>query len=108
MSLVQCTMGRLARFLGVRDDQVEEVVRDERHAKLTLSRRGLFTGGAAMAASTAFGFARPDLRPAEVDPSVHQVEAWSAHGALLVGLTAYLAIGVGIGIAGSDAQAATP
>lgn len=56
MSIVRGTLDALARALGVRGDQAEEVLRSERSARARLSRRQLFAGAGAIAAGTAFGF----------------------------------------------------
>lgn len=61
----------LARMLGVRDDQTEDALADERRAReaVKLSRRGFFAAGAVMAAAPlvptrAYGFIfRPALSP---------------------------------------------
>ena len=52
------TLRQLARLLRVRDDQVEEVVRDEACARAALSRRGLFVGVGALAVGRAFSLGR--------------------------------------------------
>lgn len=61
----------LASMLGVRDDQTEDALADERRAReaVKLSRRGFFAAGAVMAAAPlvptrAYGFIfRPAVNP---------------------------------------------
>jgi hypothetical protein len=55
-SIVRCSLERLARFLGVKDDHVEDALADERSARRVMSRRGLLTGTVALTASKSFGF----------------------------------------------------
>ncbi len=52
MSIIRATVTELGKLLGCQPHQTEEVVRSEPSAKLALSRRGLFQGLGAVAAST--------------------------------------------------------
>ena len=54
--------GALARLVGCREDQAEELLASPEHARqasLRISRRGLFLGVGAVAGGSAFSFADP-------------------------------------------------
>jgi len=61
------TLRDLARTLGCRPDQADDVVRSEPSARAALSRRGLFKAAGAVAAGVAFGdVATETLQPWQV------------------------------------------
>lgn len=51
---------RFATMLGIGEHQAEDALHSERAARAVLSRRNLFAAGAAMAAGSAFSFAKPE------------------------------------------------
>lgn len=59
--MILATLRDLAKTLGCRPDQADDVVRSEPSARAALSRRGLFKAAGAVAAGSAFGFGAPTL-----------------------------------------------
>jgi hypothetical protein len=55
MTIIGCTMGKLAALLGVGEHQADDAVRSERAAKAALSRRNLLASAAALASGMVFG-----------------------------------------------------
>lgn len=53
--MILATLCDLARTIGCRPDQADDVVRSEPSARAALSRRGLFQAAGAVAAGVAFG-----------------------------------------------------
>ena len=54
--MVLAGIRELAKWLGCRDDQAQDVVKSEPSAKLAMSRRGLFRAAGAVAAGSLFSF----------------------------------------------------
>jgi hypothetical protein len=52
-------LGAFARAIGVAKHQAEDALYSERSARAAFSRRSLLAGGAALAGSRAFSFAKP-------------------------------------------------
>lgn len=101
-------LGKLARMLGIRDDQAEDALHNERAARLALSRRSFVGVGAALATGAAFGFYKKLDHLPWWDPSKVYLALHTADGSESYGRVAVARDETGWRVDGAEARSAKP